>query len=335
MNISSNLKAKISFFGPPLSVTNNLGGSNLNNNDSATLNFALHLLCDICYGLFDNDCSKPYLIVPCGHPICMKCLKLTKNKCPTCGTMQRSRIINWGLLNYMQALIQNEQDTIIKQESQSPINKQIRLNNRHSIIKNFVNNYSLNKHKWSILCLKYLEKDRFASGSLDNTVKIWNMLNNFTLLHTLYGHTEAVNTLELISPALLASGSNDASIRIWNLEIFECERALSVSKFAIDCIRTLPNDRFASGSRNKTLHILSSLTFECLRKIDIHSDCIFGLEILLNDRIASASWDKTIKIWDFNKNNDFNCIATLTGHTGNSKNSLIFFVLFIHLFIIS
>lgn len=310
MNISSNLKAKISFFGPPLSVTNNLGGSNLNNNDSATFNFALHLLCDICYRLFDNDCSKPYLIVPCGHPICMKCLKLTKNKCPTCGTMQRSRIINWGLLNYMQALINDKQisqsTTVNKQHNRSIINRQ-------SIVKNFINNFSLNKHKWSILCLKYLERDRFASGSLDNSIKIWNMSNNFTLLHTLHGHTEAVNTLELILPDILASGSNDASIRVWNLNGFECERALSISKFAIDCLRALPNDRFASGSRDKTLHFWSSLTFECFMKINNHSDCVFGLELLLNDRMASGSWDKTIKIW----NNDFTCLATLTGHTGN------------------
>ncbi|MGK7901848.1 MAG: WD40 repeat domain-containing protein [Hormoscilla sp.] len=54
-----------------------------------------------------------------------------------------------------------------------------------------------------------------ASGSNDNTIKIWN-LRSGRLLRTLTGHSGPVRSVA-ISPdgQLLASGSNDNTIKIW------------------------------------------------------------------------------------------------------------------------
>lgn len=56
---TSSLKAKLTFFAPPKSDTSGLGGSSLNNNENSKYNFTLHLLCDVCYKLFDEEIRKP------------------------------------------------------------------------------------------------------------------------------------------------------------------------------------------------------------------------------------------------------------------------------------
>ena len=57
-----------------------------------------------------------------------------------------------------------------------------------------------------------------ASGSSDNTIKIWNIADRLEI-RTLRGHSEAVNSVAF-SPdgKLLASGSSDETAKLWNIE---------------------------------------------------------------------------------------------------------------------
>jgi len=54
-----------------------------------------------------------------------------------------------------------------------------------------------------------------ASGSWDDTIKIWNK-NSGDLLWTLTGHVDYVNSVAFDSTYLLASGSKDTTIKIWD-----------------------------------------------------------------------------------------------------------------------
>jgi WD40 repeat protein len=56
-----------------------------------------------------------------------------------------------------------------------------------------------------------------ASGSRDNSTKVWNFANQTSALKTLIGHTNFVRALCFISDTVLASGSYDNSIKIWNV----------------------------------------------------------------------------------------------------------------------
>jgi COMPASS component SWD3 len=70
----------------------------------------------------------------------------------------------------------------------------------------------------------------FISGSLDQTIRVWNVLDG-TTIKILTGHTGGVTSLffysffsfQLNKPFnVLTSGSTDATIRFWDFEQGEC-----------------------------------------------------------------------------------------------------------------
>ena len=65
-----------------------------------------------------------------------------------------------------------------------------------------------------------------ATGSLDRTIKIWN-IKLAKLDVTLKGHTNGVWCLEFITNLLLCSGSYDSTIKIWNLKNGFCLKTLT------------------------------------------------------------------------------------------------------------
>jgi WD40 repeat protein len=54
-----------------------------------------------------------------------------------------------------------------------------------------------------------------ASGSLDNTIKIWDS-STWELKRTLTGHNNSVWSLAVLQNGDLASGSADKTIKIWD-----------------------------------------------------------------------------------------------------------------------
>ena len=72
----------------------------------------------------------------------------------------------------------------------------------------------LKGHKGAILCLLELLDGRIASGSIDWTIKIWN-LKNKSCLQTLLGHNSAIFSLAQLNDGRLISGEEDKLIYIW------------------------------------------------------------------------------------------------------------------------
>src|SRR5262245_45111116 len=78
-------------------------------------------------------------------------------------------------------------------------------------------NRTLNGHTDSVASVAPLGNRLLASGSRDQTSRIWNTESG-ELLHTLLGHTHSVLSVVPLGNRLLASGSDDRTIRIWNTE---------------------------------------------------------------------------------------------------------------------
>ena len=71
-------------------------------------------------------------------------------------------------------------------------------------------------HANQVYGLKLVSTEILASGSGDNTVKLWNITNG-TLIRTLTGHGGFVEwSVDMWSSQILVSGSADQKIKLWN-----------------------------------------------------------------------------------------------------------------------
>ena len=68
---------------------------------------------------------------------------------------------------------------------------------------------------------------KFASGSEDQTIRIWDIKTS-KFLSTLEGHSSCVRSVTFSDDGkLLASGSEDGTVKIWNVDTGECLRTLT------------------------------------------------------------------------------------------------------------
>ena len=83
--------------------------------------------------------------------------------------------------------------------------------------------FILNGHSNYVFGLKLINANILASGSEDNTIKLWNIQNG-SVIRTLKGHNEWVYwSLDLLNnPKTLVSGSLDQTIKLWDWTTGEC-----------------------------------------------------------------------------------------------------------------
>ncbi len=153
-----------------------------------------------------------------------------------------------------------------------------------------------------------------ASGSIDNTIRIWNAQIGGTL-RTLPGHTNSVFSAAY-SPdgRTIASGSVDNTIRIWNAQTGDTLRTLIGHTDWVRSVAYSPDGRtLASGSDDNTIRIWNAQTGDTLRTLPAHIDRVYSAAYSPDGRtIASGSADGTIRIWNAQTGAH---LRMLTGHT--------------------
>lgn len=163
---------------------------------------------------------------------------------------------------------------------------------------------------------------KFASGSDDTTMKIWNFRDRQEL-RTIEGHTNWVYSLA-ISPdgQTIVSGSKDNTAKVWHLNTGRELHSLKGHTSYVVTVAISPDgQRFASGSYDKTIKIWNLKTGQELRTLKGHAAEVLSVAISPDGlKLVSGSTDRTIKIWNFNTGQE---IATIRGHTGD-VNSLAF-----------
>eukprot|EP01036_Dinobryon_divergens_P033385 gene33385-43162_t len=103
-----------------------------------------------------------------------------------------------------------------------------------------------------------LSDGSLASGSNDNTVRIWNMIT-FQCTRTLSGHSNCVNAVIEIVDGVIASGSGDKSIKFWDTATGECKHTLiETENSRIYGLLKLPDGRFAAYCSNKRIYCFST-----------------------------------------------------------------------------
>ncbi|KAI0350109.1 WD40 repeat-like protein [Trametes cingulata] len=98
------------------------------------------------------------------------------------------------------------------------------------------------------------QKPVLISGSLDNTIKIWD-IDTGKVQRTLFGHIEGV--WAVASDKLrLVSGSHDRTIKVWSREEGHCTATLVGHRGAVTCL-ALGEDKIVSGSDDGDVRVWS------------------------------------------------------------------------------
>ncbi|KAF9451217.1 WD40 repeat-like protein [Macrolepiota fuliginosa MF-IS2] len=98
------------------------------------------------------------------------------------------------------------------------------------------------------------KKPLLISGSLDNTIKMWDIETGNTV-RTFFGHIEGV--WAVASDKLrLVSGSHDRTIKVWSREEGKCTTTLVGHQAAVSCL-ALGEDKIVSGSDDNDIKIWS------------------------------------------------------------------------------
>ncbi|MEY3401265.1 MAG: hypothetical protein RLZZ86_880 [Cyanobacteriota bacterium] len=174
---------------------------------------------------------------------------------------------------------------------------------------------------------------RVISGSLDNTVKVWN-LETGEEQFTLTGNSSWVRAVAVTADGTrVISGSNDKTLKVWNLETGEepltsNDKTLKVWNLetgeepltltghggTVQAVAvTADGTRVISGSWDNTVKVWNLETGEEQFTLTGHSDRVQAVAVTADGtRVISGSNDKTLKVWNLETGEEQ---FTLTGHS--------------------
>ena len=153
-----------------------------------------------------------------------------------------------------------------------------------------------------------------ASGSWDNTIKLWNVDNKEKVV-TLTGHLSSVKSVAF-SPdgKTLASGSWDNTIKLWDVETGQKTATFTQHSEPVNSVAFSPDGKIlASASLDNTIKLWNLEANLEITTITIRADGVISLAFSSDGKtLASGSYDNTIKLWNLETKK---IIATLTGHS--------------------
>jgi WD40 repeat protein len=149
----------------------------------------------------------------------------------------------------------------------------------------------------TVNALVALPDGRLASGSDDNTIRLWDLASG-ACERVFAGHQGSVIALAVLDDGRLASGSRDKTIRLWDPASGACEPVCEGHQGPVKALAVLGDGRLASGSDDNTIRLWDPASGACERVFEGHQGSVIALAVLDDGRLASGSRDKTIRLWD-------------------------------------
>ncbi|KAG8888572.1 hypothetical protein FRB98_007437, partial [Tulasnella sp. 332] len=179
----------------------------------------------------------------------------------------------------------------------------------------------LEGHTSHVSCIAWSPKeDVLASGSWDNTVRLWDVGTATTISRQLIGHTSHVECLAWSSNGnILASGSKDTIVLLWNVES-GAPLTLKGHAKTVTCLAWSPLETIlASGSYDHTLQMWDPETATAVGEPSIgHTEAISCVAWSPSETIlASGSRDHTIRLWEAETGTTIG--GLLNGHTSDVR----------------
>ena len=156
-------------------------------------------------------------------------------------------------------------------------------------------------HTKSILAAAYaLDGSVVASGSADNTIRLWDA-DTGGHLRTLEGHTDYAYSVAFSPDGLsLASGGKDHSIQLWSALTGEPIQTLEGHTGEVYAVAYSPDgSAIVSGSGDRTVRLWSAETGKPLKTMTQHAGTVRTVVFSPDGTlIASGGADKTVRLWD-------------------------------------
>ncbi|MBT9316070.1 WD40 repeat domain-containing protein [Leptothoe spongobia] len=161
----------------------------------------------------------------------------------------------------------------------------------------------LRGHSAAVHCVALTPDSRLlASGSEDQTVRLWNLEEPSFLAKTLKNHQGSVYAVAFSHDGkLLATGSEDSTVQLWNLTQFDKPRnILKDHNGSVYAVAFSPNSKLlATGSEDSTVRLWNlNQPNTPIAILKNHTDVVHSLAFSPDGKLlASGSSDKTIQLW--------------------------------------
>ena len=171
---------------------------------------------------------------------------------------------------------------------------------------------TINAHSDKVISLIELESGNIATGSNDNTIKIWD-INTYECISTRYD-TGFVFCLLEFGTNMILSGTSENKINLWDFNSDDQRPKFTFAEHSLWVTALVKcDDRyFASASNDTRILIWDYIENKLWEGIYGHEDSILTLIKLNDGNLCSGGADLIIKIWNWKEQI---LLFQLVGHT--------------------